>query len=674
MKQILLILFCFAVFANAHSQGITLLYTGQGEGGWIDPTSWTQVNVPSGQTPIQRVPTELDSVVFSSSLSGLSAININFNALDSIVIGGTNTTTPYRCKSMHVSNTDLSLSAPNPAVLLLNVYTSSGGYVLIDSGSNFRFGLFQLYGGNPGINDMDIENSTFGSLFSHNSWSTIQLSANAKARFEGSTLGGQTLGFGGGTLYANNCTFNASTFTLGDNSSDSILNSIIQNDEDDVSMVFHIGRNANFVSSNLNITCEAILDFYTSGSVLNGNVSILFDDTNDLNFTQEDPKNPLPNIINGDLVMGGSSMTGISGDVKISGNLINNAVYQEIYPDSSQVYINGQDIFAIGGITNYGSTDSITDCVDYYCHYKLEFFGSTNSIIQWPVGLPIDTLVIGKSGCAKVTPVNSLYVSGAAMIDSGQLVLNPNEPIPFKFVCAGNLTISQGGGLFMRRDASSAVANIAVGGIITDNNVTADSGCAGLSNPYHGNIDLYNANIIPVTLLDFNGKYQDRGATLNWSTVSALNASYFTLEKAIVPGVFKPLADIAANHSSAANQSYHYVDASFLNGTSYYRLKMVDVDGGYTYSNTISVSALAGHLMSIFPNPVKDELYISLQDAVAAATTLRIVDTKGTSVKALSLNAGITEASINTSVLPAGVYSIIFDSGKSKETLQFIKQ
>jgi hypothetical protein len=123
----------------------------------------------------------------------------------------------------------------------------------------------------------------------------------------------------------------------------------------------------------------------------------------------------------------------------------------------------------------------------------MEFFGNTNSNINWPVGFPIDTFVINKTGCAKVTATNSLYVSGETRIQSGQLVLNPNAGIPYKFVCAGDLNILPGGGLFLRRNGAGAVANMAVDGNITDQNTNVDSTCSGLSNPYAGNITLYLA-------------------------------------------------------------------------------------------------------------------------------------------------------------------------------------
>lgn len=81
-------------------------------------------------------------------------------------------------------------------------------------------------------------------------------------------------------------------------------------------------------------------------------------------------------------------------------------------------------------------------------------------------------------------------------------MLNPNHHHPYKFVCAGNVDIAQGGGLFLRRDAAGVVANIAVGGTLVDHNASTDSTCAGLSNPYDGIITFYTP-LLPVNHRSF---------------------------------------------------------------------------------------------------------------------------------------------------------------------------
>ena len=181
------------------------------------------------------------------------------------------------------------------------------------------------------------------------------------------------------------------------------------------------------------------------------------------------------------------------------------------------------------------------------------------------------------------------------------------------------------------------------------------------------------AGVVPITLLDFNGRYKDKAVVLNWSTLTESNTRYFTVEKSNDAVLFRPLANIPAYGNSQVKRSYNYVDNAVLNYINYYRLKMADINGGYVYSKTITVSATTDHAVVVFPNPVKDELFIRLQDGLEESI-INIVDTKGNMVRALQLKAGVTVISVNTTSLPAGIYSIIFNSGKLKEMVRFIKE
>ena len=186
-----------------------------------------------------------------------------------------------------------------------------------------------------------------------------------------------------------------------------------------------------------------------------------------------------------------------------------------------------------------------------------------------------------------------------------------------------------------------------------------------------GTITFYNA-LLPVTLLDFYGRYIDKTVTLSWSTEREINTKYFTVEKSFDQVSFIPLTNITASGNAQAHD-YQYTDRSSLNGISYYRLKMVDADGRFTYSKIIAISVPVNNAIIVFPNPVKDKLFIRLAGMVGP-TAISIADAKGTVIKQLQLRAGTSETSISTAGLPAGVYSISFQSGRLKSTQQFIKQ
>jgi len=870
-----LTIFCIVLLiltGNAFSQGITLLYKGGGGGGWNDPANWIQINTPTGQLPIQRAPTQLDDVVFDSLFSGISSVMF---ILDSNLNVGSSNPSGYQCKSLHVSRTVISFDYPGVAdyAPTINIFTSNGGHVVVDSGSNVLHGYFNLMGGDSSVTDLQIVNSTYGTLFSHATWSSITWMPAGRAWFSNSTIGGNPIGSdSGGEIYAENCNFNCTVFNLGDHSTDTMLNCTVTNNGTNTTLEFHIGRNANFFSSNVNVTSAIAMDIYTSGAILNGNVQTQQAGT-PFNFTQEDPSNPLPNIINGNVTIAEQSQIGIMGDLKISGNFEDDAAPLEISPDTSDIFINGSDIFEMGGIVNYANTDSISRCNWNYCHFNLEFFGNNNSNIYWPVGFPVDTLIINKSSCAKVTFTNPLYVSGQAKIESGQLVLNPNDSILYKFVCTGDVDIYQGGGIFLRRDSNNVVANMAVAGNINDYNLTVDSACAGLSNPYNGIITLYQntanqgshqitinnlasmgnltfigqsgtkfslggnlqvnnvnfytpaklilgdynlivngnisnygpssyfvtnglgylqlnnigstatvfpegtsdssytpatltnwgtpdsfrisvhpevfaqgtagnayiagvvnktwdihkslpgganvslsfqwnasdelngftrtasyvshytsgawndgpqmsasgtnpyylavtgvtgfspfavmspAGVVPLTLLDFSGKYQGQRILLSWSTTNAINTNYFVVERSADAVFFQPLGDVSASPLSTGQPEYQYSDLGYLAAVNYYRLKMVDADGSFSYSETIPVRVPSRKLVTLFPDPVRDQLTVIFPPG-SPQTTLSVVDLTGKTVAASAIPAGTVSITINTRDLAAGLYTV----------------
>ncbi len=674
MKRLFVTILCLNVTVCLHAQGITLLY--KNDMGWGNPLSWIQINTPSGQTPIQRVPTADDDVVISSSMSGISSVNFgtdddtppntDFN------IGGDGPNGPSRCRSMHISNTQISFDNPSlvDGAPTVNIYTSSGGFVIIDSGSNMLHGHFGLHGGNPAITDLQILHSTYGVLFSHANWTGIGWDTGARLRFVGSKLGGYT--FGGNAnanVFIDSSNIETNDFAIGDSTTATLTNSSVTNNGTNVYLTFFIGKNSNFVSASDTVFSYGPLDFTTSGSQLNGNVRACSIPA-ELNFLQEDPANPLPNIINGNLSLGElSTSIGISGDLKISGNI--SAFSDDVINNPIPVLVNGTRVFDMGGIKNYRNSAFINNCLQDFCHFKMEFFGNTNSNIWWNGGFPIDTLIINKTGCARVTCDSSLYVSGATRIESGQLELDPDDTIAYKFVCAGNVDIAQGSGLFLRRDAAGVVANMAIGGTLVDHNSSADSTCAGLSNPYGGTITFYNA-LLPVTLLDFTGRCTNKTVILTWSTEREINTKYFAVEKSFDQVSFIPITNIIASGNAQAH-NYQYTDRSSLNGITYYRLKMADGDGRFTYSKIIAISAPVNNAIVVFPNPVKDKLFIRLA-GIGSSTEISIADVKGIVVKQLQLLAATSEASVSVEGLPAGMYSISFQSGKQKSTQQFIKQ
>jgi hypothetical protein len=94
----------------------------------------------------------------------------------------------------------------------------------------------------------------------------------------------------------------------------------------------------------------------------------------------------------------------------------------------------------------------------------------------------------------------------------------------------------------------------------------------------------YQGTSLPVTLLNFTAiKTSASTATLQWETSSEKNSSYFSVEKSFDGVHFSEIGMVKAYGNSSSPITYKF-NMDF-NATSYYRLKIMDFDGSYTYSN-----------------------------------------------------------------------------------------
>ncbi len=176
---------------------------------------------------------------------------------------------------------------------------------------------------------------------------------------------------------------------------------------------------------------------------------------------------------------------------------------------------------------------------------------------------------------------------------------------------------------------------------------------------------------LPVSLLDFTGKYliDAHQNVLQWTTVKEINSADFTVEKSIDGNTFNSLGTINAAGNSEQTRHYSFTDDSPIHGINYYRLKQTDVDGKYTYSKVISIYVDRPDAISIYPNPVKDELNVRSSGMNNADIT--IYNALGQEVKRFSKLNG-SQINIHTKDLSNGLYYIILNNGNKQSGGKFI--
>jgi len=173
--------------------------------------------------------------------------------------------------------------------------------------------------------------------------------------------------------------------------------------------------------------------------------------------------------------------------------------------------------------------------------------------------------------------------------------------------------------------------------------------------------------VLPLHLLAFTGKQADACNELHWRTANEANTKEFEVQKSTDAQRFYPIGITPS--AGSGNNFYEYRDCPASSTKVYYRLKMIDNDGQFTYSTVLTIDGKQDHFVALYPNPANDYLLIAADDAGLVHTRIRITDPVGRLVKQATIDALPYRLSLEQ--LPAGLYYLQLERGK---TLRFVKQ
>jgi hypothetical protein len=174
-----------------------------------------------------------------------------------------------------------------------------------------------------------------------------------------------------------------------------------------------------------------------------------------------------------------------------------------------------------------------------------------------------------------------------------------------------------------------------------------------------------DAVTLPLRLLSFTAGEANCTAYIKWQTAEESNVSHFIVEQSKNGNDFSLAKEITPQNTPGENS--YSASIPLFTGKNYYRLKMVDRDGKFSYSNTVSlVTVRCNDGTRIWPNPVKDMLYVSVG---TTGSEYRIYNSSGILLKKdIAMQA---VHSIDVSKLPTGLYYITVDGKKHRV---FIKE
>ncbi|TAE74678.1 MAG: T9SS C-terminal target domain-containing protein [Bacteroidetes bacterium] len=187
-------------------------------------------------------------------------------------------------------------------------------------------------------------------------------------------------------------------------------------------------------------------------------------------------------------------------------------------------------------------------------------------------------------------------------------------------------------------------------------------------------------NPLPTDLLSFEGKSnQNQTTTLNWKTWNEINTKTFEIEKSNNALDFQTLTALEPKGGMNQIKNYELIDYQPFSPVTYYRLKIIDNDNSFKYSQIIAVNVEKLdkiQIKNVYPNPFQENINVEFDMAENQNYQISIVDMQGKNVFTDTKNTGNTsyqKLSFDLSHLSQGNYIIKISNGKNMVAEKIIK-
>jgi Secretion system C-terminal sorting domain len=284
---------------------------------------------------------------------------------------------------------------------------------------------------------------------------------------------------------------------------------------------------------------------------------------------------------------------------------------------------------------------------------------------------------LGNSSTGGVTQIFTGTPNGANTVLTKKWDLVNQNGNPFSgsvngvaFDALGSLYISTSTGLYYINQNTVNTAT----GVVQCSLVRNLSGLTDLASNLYPQL-----SALPVKLLSFSGNYRNQKTTLNWQTEAEQNLNYFEIERSSNGSNYVSIGTKPSTGNVTSRQDYQFSDdLSAISGPVFtYRLKMVDIDGQFKYSNVIMIrketSSIYG--ITINPNPVSDGMAtVRFTAATTGGIEFRVVDLSGKIIlhQQNKVQEGNNSISINglDHLLP-GMYVMKLSNGDEIQSAKF---
>jgi hypothetical protein len=187
-----------------------------------------------------------------------------------------------------------------------------------------------------------------------------------------------------------------------------------------------------------------------------------------------------------------------------------------------------------------------------------------------------------------------------------------------------------------------------------------------------------SGNPLPVVFLLFNVKCVNDKVELHWKTASEQNSNRFEVQRSVSGSNWVTIGTLPAAGNSSTERSYSFTDLNPVANNAFYRIAEVDHDGRIQYSSIIRNECGQPGNIKLWPNPVVDQLYVSIHSSNGAVAFINLYDAKGGLIKRqqAALLSGNNQVPVDMKQLPNAVYHVIvsWNQGKQQQSFQVVKQ
>ena len=189
--------------------------------------------------------------------------------------------------------------------------------------------------------------------------------------------------------------------------------------------------------------------------------------------------------------------------------------------------------------------------------------------------------------------------------------------------------------------------------------------------------NISNLNPLPVELIDFETFQEGESIVLEWATASETNNRHFEIERSEDGIVFETLGVRTGAGNTSDITAYNFMDESPLSGDNYYRLKQVDFDGAFEYSEILVIKNENTFELNFYPTLIINNGTLQFESAERVEVLIQVYDLNGRVFKTerLPLEKGSNRLEMDFSFLPKGMYFLSsYRTGRQQvNTTRFIK-